>query len=69
MQSGALAPDPRVAANLQRARVLPTAGRAIVVNAATAQLWMYEDGKVVDTMKVIVGKAATHAAARRHNTY
>ena len=57
MQSrGALAPDPRVIANLERARVLPAGGRFVLVNAATARLWLYEDGKAVDTMKVIVGK-------------
>lgn len=57
MQSGGgLAPDPRVVANLERARVLPAGGRFVLVNAATARLWLYEDGQVVDTMKVIVGK-------------
>lgn len=56
---GALAPDPRVAANLDRARMLPASGRYVLVNAATAQLWMYEDGKVQDTMKVVVGKRDT----------
>ncbi len=57
MQShGTLAPDPRVVANLERARVLPASGRFVLVNAATARLWLYEDGKAVDTMKVIVGK-------------
>jgi murein L,D-transpeptidase YcbB/YkuD len=43
--------------NLERARVLPPAGRRqIVVDAASARLWLYEDGRVRDTMKVIVGK-------------
>ncbi|MEO8175683.1 MAG: L,D-transpeptidase family protein [Sphingomicrobium sp.] len=58
-QLGALAPDPRVVANLARARIIPPSGRYIVVNAATAQLWMYDDGRVSDTMKVIVGKRDT----------
>ena len=31
-------------------------GRHILVDAASATLWMYEDGKVVDSMKVVVGK-------------
>ena len=56
---GGLAPDPRLLTNLVRARVLPATGRYIVVNAATAQLAMYEDGRQVDTMKVVVGKPAT----------
>lgn len=43
--------------NLERARVLPaTRKRYIVVDAAAARLWLYEDGEVKDTMKVIVGK-------------
>jgi murein L,D-transpeptidase YcbB/YkuD len=51
--------DPRLLTNLERARILPSRGRYIIVNAATARLAMYEDGKVVDTMKVVVGKPAT----------
>jgi len=58
-QFGALAPDPRVIANLERARIMPPTGRYILVNAATAQLSMYQDGQVVGTMKVIVGKRGT----------
>ena len=56
---GGLAPDARVAANLERARVLPSSGRYVIVNSATAQLAMVEDGRVVDTMKVVVGKLGT----------
>ena len=42
--------------NLARARVLPDPRtRHIVVDAAAARLWMYEDGKLKDTMRVIVG--------------
>ena len=60
MQSGGgLAPDPRLLANLERARILPASGRYIVVNAATAELAMYEDGRQVETMKVVVGKPKT----------
>ncbi len=45
--------------NLDRARVLPTdpSRRYILVDAAGARMWMYENGRVADTMKVIVGKA------------
>jgi murein L,D-transpeptidase YcbB/YkuD len=48
--------DPRVRATLDRLRLIPAKGRAIVVDAASARLWMLEDGRAVDTMKVIVGK-------------
>ncbi len=43
--------------NLQRARLLPAQGRYVLVNTAAQRLDMYEDGKVVDSMKVVVGKA------------
>lgn len=44
--------------NLDRARALPApdvARRHILVDAAGARLWMYEGGRVVDTMRVVVG--------------
>jgi murein L,D-transpeptidase YcbB/YkuD len=46
-----------LAINLQRVRVLP-AGRQhyVLVNAAQQRLYMYEDGKVADSMVVVVGK-------------
>jgi murein L,D-transpeptidase YcbB/YkuD len=49
-------PDPRIRATLNRLRLLPAKGRAIVVDIPAARLMMLEDGKVVDSMKVIVGK-------------
>ena len=44
--------------NVERARALrvPASGRYLLVDAAAAQLWMYEDGRPVDSMRVIVGK-------------
>jgi murein L,D-transpeptidase YcbB/YkuD len=48
--------DPHVVATLDRLRLIPAKGRAILVDAANAQLMMLKDGQVVDTMKVIVGK-------------
>jgi murein L,D-transpeptidase YcbB/YkuD len=51
--------DARIIANLERARALPSSGRYIIVDAATAILSMYEDGEARDTMKVIVGKPDT----------
>jgi hypothetical protein len=53
------AQDPRVHATLQRLRLLPARGRAILVDIASARLWMLEDGHAVDTMKVIVGKTSS----------
>ncbi len=44
--------------NMERARRLPTSsdkGRYILVDAGAARLYMYEDGKAVDSMNVIVG--------------
>ncbi len=48
----------RYAANLERARSIPATGRYVLVDAATARLWMYENGQPVDSMKVIVGDKA-----------
>jgi len=48
--------DPHVRASLDRLRLIPSKGRAILVDVANAQLMMLEDGHAVDTMKVIVGK-------------
>ena len=43
--------------NLERARALPAAtGKYVIVNATAAQLSMYEDGQIVDSMRVVVGK-------------
>jgi murein L,D-transpeptidase YcbB/YkuD len=44
--------------NLERARALPAnpGQRYVLVDAAAARLTMYEDGRAVDSMKVIVGK-------------
>lgn len=49
-------PDPRVRATLDRLRLIPARGRTILVDIPAAKLLMIEDGKVVDSMKVIVGK-------------
>ena len=43
--------------NLKRARVLPAGKeRYVLVNAAQQRLFMYENGKAVDSMVVVVGK-------------
>lgn len=50
--------EPAIRLNMERARVLPTdpGRRYILVDAASARLFLYENGRVQDTMKVIVGK-------------
>ncbi len=47
-----------IAANLERARRIPAdpGKRFILVDTAGARLWLFEHGRVVDTMRVIVGK-------------
>ena len=44
--------------NLDRARALPAqmGGKYVLVDAAAARLWMYENGRVAGTMKVVVGR-------------
>ena len=51
------APDPRVVASLARVREAPFQKRYVMIDAASATLWMVEDGRIADSMKVIVGKA------------
>ncbi|HEX8444789.1 MAG TPA: L,D-transpeptidase family protein [Allosphingosinicella sp.] len=48
----------RLRLNLDRARALPAGdrGRFVLVDAASARLYLYENGEVRDSMKVIVGK-------------
>lgn len=47
-----------IEANLERARALPVnlGRRFVLVDTASAMLWMYEDGYPVDSMRVVVGK-------------
>src|SRR5918993_5018933 len=52
-------PDERalLTVNLERVRALPaTRERYVVVNTAAQRLYMYENGQVVDSMRVVVGK-------------
>jgi murein L,D-transpeptidase YcbB/YkuD len=48
--------DKRVLANLERARAFPSSGRFVLVDVASQRLFMFEDGEVRDSMKVVVGK-------------
>jgi murein L,D-transpeptidase YcbB/YkuD len=54
--TGPNAVDPRIIASLDRARAFPSHGRYVVVDTATARLFMVDNGSISDTMKVIVGK-------------
>ncbi len=58
-EAAGAASDPRVRATLARLRLLPATGRAILVDVASAQLWMLENGQPVDSMKVVVGKTSS----------
>jgi murein L,D-transpeptidase YcbB/YkuD len=51
--------DPRVAANLDRVRIAPFQKRYIIVDSGSARLFMIDRGRIVDSMKVIVGKPST----------
>lgn len=49
-----------IEANIERARAISARpnGRYILVDTASARLWMIENGRIVDTMRVVVGKRA-----------
>ena len=53
--TGNLTPDPRLLANLDRARSIPARGRFVLVDSGSQMLTMFENGQPVDSMKVIVG--------------
>jgi murein L,D-transpeptidase YcbB/YkuD len=57
LNAGAAHYERLILANLQRARALPPppGRRFILVNPAAAQLWLYEDGRATDSMRVVVG--------------
>jgi murein L,D-transpeptidase YcbB/YkuD len=63
LATGAPGPAEREAliGNLERVRGIPRprTPRHVIVDAASARLWMYEGDRVVDSMKVVVGTAAT----------
>ena len=43
--------------NLERARALPSGnGRFVIINPPAARLYMYENGQVVDSMRVVAGR-------------
>jgi len=60
MQTSGGAIDPRILTSLDRARERPFQNKYVMVDAAAARLYMIEDGRIVDSMKVVVGKAGPH---------
>jgi murein L,D-transpeptidase YcbB/YkuD len=53
----AVAADPSVYAALDAAGIVPqTPGRSVLIDTSSATLYMIQDGRIVDSMKVIVGK-------------
>ena len=62
MNRGAGWYERQIMLNMERARRLPPEGsreRYVLVDAGSARLWMYENGRPVDSMKVIVGSPAS----------
>ena len=56
--------------NLERARALPAGNqRYVVINNAAARLYMYENGRVVDSMRVVTGKPTPAAQTPMMNAF
>jgi L,D-transpeptidase YcbB len=56
MQSSGGAIDPRVLTSLDRVRDMPFQHKYVMVDTASARLYMIEDGQIAGSMKVAVGK-------------
>jgi murein L,D-transpeptidase YcbB/YkuD len=58
LMNGSYTPEQRdlIRINLERARELPSNRKHVLVNAAAQRLSMYENGQVLDSMRVVVGK-------------
>lgn len=65
LNKGPRAYEQLMLANLERLRALPVnpGRRHILVDAAAAKLWLYEDRQVRDSMRVIVGKPSEQTPA------
>jgi murein L,D-transpeptidase YcbB/YkuD len=60
----------QLAANLERARALPSGNhRYVIVNPAAQRLYMYEGGQVVDQMRVVAGRPDPIAQTPMMNAY
>jgi murein L,D-transpeptidase YcbB/YkuD len=56
--------------NLERARALPSgSGRYVIVNPPAARLYMYENGQVVDSMRVVAGRVDQIAQTPMMNAF
>jgi murein L,D-transpeptidase YcbB/YkuD len=56
--------------NLERARALPAGGgRYVIVNPPAARLYMYENGQVVDSMRVVAGRTDPIAQTPMMNAF
>jgi len=56
--------------HLERARALPSGnGRFVIVNPPAARLYMYENGQVVDSMRVVAGRTDPVAQTPMMNAY
>jgi len=56
--------------NLERARALPPGnGRFVIVNPPAARLYMYENGQVVDSMRVVAGRTDPIAQTPMMNAF
>lgn len=53
--TGQTAPDPRLLANLDRARSIPARGKFALVDSGEQRLTLFENGQPADSMKVIAG--------------
>jgi murein L,D-transpeptidase YcbB/YkuD len=53
--NGNFTPDPRLIANLNRARSIPSRGKFLLVDSGNQRLTLFENGQPVDSMKIIVG--------------
>lgn len=56
MQTSGGGVDPRVLTSLDRARDMPFQHKYVMVDTASARLFMIEDGRIAGSMKVAVGK-------------
>ena len=56
--------------NLERARALPSGnGKFVIVNPPAARLYMYENGRVVDSMRVVAGRTDPVAQTPMMNAF
>jgi murein L,D-transpeptidase YcbB/YkuD len=59
-----------LAINLERARALPSGDqRYVIINAPAARLYMYENGHVVDSMRVVAGRSDPIAQTPMMNAF